>query len=218
MKKFTKTLFVAAAMTVAFGAHAATKQTTPIITLAIQDVESNAGALSFAQFNGNLGTLTSVQFELFNTIYGTIDIKNKATSGAVSTFTVHTGGDLTATLAGKTVTTGNWIDPSFTLAAGASKHSDVDALTTSNALTFSQPSDLSAFIGGGTYSASLSGVSGQALTSGGNAKYGTDILMDGYAHVTYTYETAPVPEPETYAMLLAGLGLMGVVARRRKSV
>ena len=29
--------------------------------------------------------------------------------------------------------------------------------------------------------------------------------------------TAPVPEPETYAMLLAGLGLMGVIARRRKS-
>jgi uncharacterized protein YjiK len=28
--------------------------------------------------------------------------------------------------------------------------------------------------------------------------------------------TAPVPEPETYAMLLAGLGLMGVVARRRR--
>ena len=27
----------------------------------------------------------------------------------------------------------------------------------------------------------------------------------------------PVPEPETYAMLLAGLGLMGAVARRRKS-
>ena len=28
--------------------------------------------------------------------------------------------------------------------------------------------------------------------------------------------TAPVPEPETYAMLLAGLGLLGVAARRRK--
>lgn len=28
--------------------------------------------------------------------------------------------------------------------------------------------------------------------------------------------TAPIPEPETYAMLLAGLGLLGVVARRRK--
>lgn len=28
---------------------------------------------------------------------------------------------------------------------------------------------------------------------------------------------APVPEPETYAMMLAGLGLMGTIARRRKS-
>lgn len=27
---------------------------------------------------------------------------------------------------------------------------------------------------------------------------------------------APVPEPETYAMLLAGLGLMGAISRRRK--
>jgi hypothetical protein len=27
---------------------------------------------------------------------------------------------------------------------------------------------------------------------------------------------APVPEPETYAMLLAGLGVMGAVVRRRK--
>jgi hypothetical protein len=29
---------------------------------------------------------------------------------------------------------------------------------------------------------------------------------------------APVPEPETYAMMLSGLGLMGFVARRRKQV
>ncbi|MFZ2628993.1 MAG: FxDxF family PEP-CTERM protein [Rugosibacter sp.] len=30
-----------------------------------------------------------------------------------------------------------------------------------------------------------------------------------------TSTLAPVPEPETYGMLLAGLGLMGIVARRR---
>jgi len=28
--------------------------------------------------------------------------------------------------------------------------------------------------------------------------------------------TAAVPEPETYAMLLAGLGLIGTIARRRR--
>lgn len=31
------------------------------------------------------------------------------------------------------------------------------------------------------------------------------------------FPTAPVPEPETYGMLLAGLGLIGTIARRRKN-
>ena len=31
------------------------------------------------------------------------------------------------------------------------------------------------------------------------------------------FQAAPIPEPETYAMFLAGLGLMGAIARRRKS-
>ena len=31
-----------------------------------------------------------------------------------------------------------------------------------------------------------------------------------------TFAATPVPEPETYAMILAGLGLMGFMARRRK--
>ncbi len=34
--------------------------------------------------------------------------------------------------------------------------------------------------------------------------------------MTLNQQTAPIPEPETYAMMLAGLGLLGVAARRRK--
>jgi len=45
----------------------------------------------------------------------------------------------------------------------------------------------------------------------GNLNDGQSVSF-GY---TYTF-AAPVPEPETYAMLLAGLGLMGFMARRRK--
>ena len=33
---------------------------------------------------------------------------------------------------------------------------------------------------------------------------------------TWTVTPAPIPEPETYALMLAGLGLLGVVALRRK--
>jgi hypothetical protein len=46
------------------------------------------------------------------------------------------------------------------------------------------------------------GIHAQAFADGGSASF-----------VTYA---APVPEPETYAMVLLGLGVVGFVARRRK--
>jgi hypothetical protein len=39
----------------------------------------------------------------------------------------------------------------------------------------------------------------------------TRFVMDDF-----TFHTAAIPEPETYVMLLAGLGLLGFAARRRK--
>lgn len=50
------------------------------------------------------------------------------------------------------------------------------------------------------------------LTSTG-AKGGT---MQGVDQITQTI-TAAVPEPETYAMFMAGLGLIGFIARRRRT-
>ena len=56
---------------------------------------------------------------------------------------------------------------------------------------------------------------GAVLTSGGEL-----IINSGNPPATFeaTVGIALVPEPETYAMLLAGMGLIGFVARRRRSV
>ena len=82
------------------------------------------------------------------------------------------------------------------------------------------------------YSGNVKGYSGQTNASLLSA---TQTLLDNYSsyagpnHYDFTvYKSAakqdflvatltPVPEPETYAMLLSGLGLMGYVAGRRKS-
>ena len=41
-------------------------------------------------------------------------------------------------------------------------------------------------------------------------------IPSGYSNVTYTVVLTPVPEPFTYGMMLAGLGIVGVVVRRSK--
>ena len=46
--------------------------------------------------------------------------------------------------------------------------------------------------------------------------WGTAKLAQMNWHESQTLVITSVPEPETYAMLLAGLGLMGAVVRRRK--
>lgn len=43
-------------------------------------------------------------------------------------------------------------------------------------------------------------------------------IPDGIGNSSGSPITTPVPEPETYAMLLAGLGLIGFTARRRKNL
>ena len=85
--------------------------------------------------------------------------------------------------------------------------------------SYSDAGTKTAFTGTGssTMSASVFGTATSLVNgSSGNTRSLVLPTFDAYAKVTYNYVSA-VPEPETYAMLLAGLGLIGVAARRRKS-
>lgn len=222
MKKLTKLMIAAGVATLALSANAAT-QTVVKTSTSILDVEANPGNLAFAKFDASLGTLQSVQIQLYNTFSGDLYVENKGPT--LQSFTVGANGTLTLISDGGTLTSSGGDSHSFSLGAydgaadyaGASGgHYTLTPWTQSSSALYS--SNLSSFIGTGNYLAAVSGESSQSLVGSGNNKYTTVLNMDAYAEVTYTYAVAAVPEPETYAMLLAGLGLMGVVARRRKSV
>jgi hypothetical protein len=49
--------------------------------------------------------------------------------------------------------------------------------------------------------------------------YGSPTITGGRTRFTLTYESIdPVPEPGTWMMMIAGFGLVGVSARRRKTI
>lgn len=68
-------------------------------------------------------------------------------------------------------------------------------------------------IAAGTYSLTFSG-SG-ASPNGGNSWASSNSLRYDLAYTAVA--VSPVPEPETYALMLAGLGLVAWVSRRRKT-
>lgn len=79
-----------------------------------------------------------------------------------------------------------------------------------------------------TFSLTLANVSVGSNTVGISSYYGFSTPPTGQAYTTNEYgnyttftthavsAVAAVPEPETYAMLLAGLGAVGMIARRRR--
>ena len=72
-----------------------------------------------------------------------------------------------------------------------------------------------ATIGCGSALANTGAVTMASNTIGIGCGGGLDVLASGGTPTFLPY-VAAVPEPETYAMMLAGLGLLGFMARRRK--
>lgn len=58
--------------------------------------------------------------------------------------------------------------------------------------------------------------SGNGYLAKGDYSFVVTGYSTGKSAYSFSAFTAPVPEPESYAMFLAGLGLIGAIARRRK--
>ncbi len=93
----------------------------------------------------------------------------------------------------------NWASYNFESLSGSSAGFTVTG--TDNSLTFTSTGSLAV----GSYSLSLLGTR-NVQPAAGTLRY----------DVSYTAVASPVPEPETYALMLAGLGVVGWAARRRK--
>ena len=98
-----------------------------------------------------------------------------------------------------------YIGDGSTLSGSTDKHA---VLWNGNVAT-----DLNSFLDAGSVSA------GWVLTQANGINDNGWIVGDAINTLTgetHAFQLAPVPEPETYAMMLAGLGLVGAAAARRR--
>ncbi len=214
MKKMTQLLAAGAAMALAINANAATISFDDTFT----DVEGNGGGLlHLTQFDATMGTLQSVKIELIDKLTGFIQVENLGL--APDTFTGSMTGTLTSPFA--SINLSAYASHVFNLAAvnqsGSSATYDIGLVTDSFSHTYTGNPELALFTGTGNVELEVNGEVTPLFNGSGNAIFYSEGTIDAYAKVTYTYATLPVPEPETYAMLLAGLGLMGAVLRKRKA-
>ena len=185
--------------------------------------------LDLQQFNPTLGTLQSVTVELFSNLVGSIGAENRNPTKALSiTLNLKStvsllipsdagGASLQLTHAATRSFSAGAYDLTMDY-AGNSGFKDRDVLGAANvASTFTSDEMLQLFTGTGKVTTSVTAVGEKSHN--GNGAFATSFGNNTSAHasVTYTYAAAPVPEPTTWALMIAGLGVVGWLSARRRS-
>ena len=136
---------------------------------------------------------------------------------------------------GRSTATGSFTDTwTFTLASAATLLTGTATTTSAGSrdldfsnIFISRASDPTHAIAGGSFSAIAGSTDAQefySLTGINLAAGAYDVIVNGinspdrasYSGTLAISTVSPVPEPETYAMMMAGLGVLGFLGRRQK--
>ncbi|OEZ98991.1 PEP-CTERM motif protein [Janthinobacterium sp. HH107] len=220
---------LAAAAVLSLGAASSAQAATQTISFSADralGATNWSDTLGLGKFDSNLGTLTSIKFHLEGAVQGSgrtesLDASaSNVTLSLASLLTLYRPDNSTLLVANPLFTQTfalSAFDGSIDFAGTSGASTGLRSSTGSNGYTSASASDFALFssAGGGLIYLGLNAIGSSMGSGAGNLLTQFQTSASGRVAVTYEYVSA-VPEPETYVMLLTGLALAGVMARRRK--
>lgn len=215
--------FLFAAVALPLAALAAPAMAFSTITQSVDIPAANApltSVLGFAQFDGSLGTLTSIDLSFTASSLTRIDFRNN--TPRAREWTISPSGTATLSGHGFNLSDSDSSGPFTVLLEPRFGPSNPRTGSASYALGYgasgSLVSGFEPFVGNGTVNLAFSRLANFAVGGSGGGHTLGDSPFAGRATLSYNFAvpSAVVPEPATWAMLIAGFGLVGAAARQRR--
>ena len=217
----------AVALTCLFGMSAVAQADTVSFSASrALDTTDFVDVLTLGKFDTNLGTLNSISFYLNGTVVTDGGVESLDASSSLANLSLNATLSLTRPNSSQIVSGSAGFSQNLTLAAfdgdidfaGPSGYTlNTRVNNVSNSFVSTDVNDFALFsaLNGGSINLGVSAIALSDATGPGNVISYFVTQAGANARVTYNYTATPVPEPETYAMLLAGVGLLAMQRRRK---
>ncbi|NGZ85403.1 choice-of-anchor E domain-containing protein [Duganella aceris] len=209
-------VLLAAACFASTAANAAVK--TYVSTPVSSSITDLSDFLSFQQFNSAWGTLQSISITVGSTVTGTVDLIDlvdvaHAPQAVPVSLSVELFLQRPADASNILQLSQSVFDTELTLSGVANGTATQSGTVHLSATKSLDASDFALFTGSGYVYAPLK-VNAISSSTGDDIDVQFTTYASGTASITYNY-VAAVPEPETYGMMLLGMGVVAFAARRK---